>query len=262
MHLSQINELEIVSTLDGAVEKALFHYPEKKGNVPLLVGLHTWSYDRFNQVEQMLPLCRDRGWALLLPESRGPNLSSNPRAPQACGSTLARQDILDALDTVTAEYSIDTEKIFLLGGSGGGHMALLMAAHASRRWKAVSAWVPITDLAAWHGENPEYAPHVAACCGGEPGSGEGVDREYCERSPLSFTKELSSVNLSVHHGRHDPLVHYSHSWKLALELEKQGAERFFFEIFDGGHDIHYERAFSWFDRLAGSGKEAGVELSG
>lgn len=262
MHLSHIDELEIVSTLDGVAEKVLFYFPEKKEKVPLLVGLHTWSYDRYNQVEQMLPLCRDRGWALLLPEFRGPNLSSNPRAPQACGSSHARQDILDALDTVTAAYSIDTEKIFLLGGSGGGHMALLMAAHASRRWKAVSAWVPITDLASWYGENPEYSPHVVACCGGKPGSGEEADREYRERSPLSFIKELSSVNLSVHHGRYDTIVHYSHSWRLALELEKQGAERFFFEIFDGGHDIHYHRAFSRFDRLAGSGKDSGVELSG
>ena len=262
VHLSQINELKIVSTLDGATEKALFHYPGKEENVPLVVGLHTWSYDRFNQLEQLLPLCRDRGWALLLPEFRGPNLSSNPRAPQACGSVQARQDILDAMDAVTAAYSIDTEKVFLLGGSGGGHMALLMAAHASQRWKAVSAWVPITDLAAWHGENPEYAPHVAACCGGKPGSGEEADREYRERSPLSFIKELSSVNLSVHHGRYDPLVHYNHSWRLARELEKQGAERFFFEIFDGGHDIHYDQAFSWFDRLAGNGKKSGVVLSG
>jgi len=250
---SYIDELEIVSTMDGAAEKALFHYPEKKGNVPLVVGLHTWSYDRFNQVEQMFPLCRDRGWALLLPEFRGPNLFSNPRARQACGSAHARQDILDALDTVAAVYSIDTERIFLLGGSGGGHMALLMAAHAPDRWKAVSAWVPITDLAAWHGENPEYAPHVTACCGGEPGSGEAVDREYSERSPLDFIEELSTVTLSVHHGRHDPIVRYSHSWRLAEALEKQGAQRFYFEIFDGAHDIHYDKAFSWFDRLTGGG---------
>ena len=262
MHHSQIDELEIVSTLDGSTEKALFHYPRNKENVPLVVGLHTWSYDRFNQLEQMLPLCMKRGWALLLPEFRGPNLASNPRAPQACGSAHARQDILDALDAVTASHSIDEAKIFLLGGSGGGHMALLMAAHASRRWKAVSAWVPITDLAAWHEENPDYAPHVAACCGGAPGSGAEVDREYRKRSPLSYVKEFSTVNLSVHHGRHDPIVNFSHSWRLALELEKQGAERFYFDIFDGGHDIHYDRAFSWFDRLAGNALESGVELSG
>jgi dipeptidyl aminopeptidase/acylaminoacyl peptidase len=262
VHLSKVHELEIVSTLDGATEKVLFYYPEEKKKVPLVVGLHTWSYDRFNQVGQMLPLCRKRGWALLLPEFRGPNLSSNPRAQQACGSSHARQDILDAMDTVTETYSIDTEKIFLLGGSGGGHMALLMAAYAPRRWNAVSAWVPITDLASWFGENPEYAPHVDACCGGKPGSGDEADRQYRERSPLSFIKELSSVNLSVHHGRHDSIVHYSHSWKLALELEKHGAEKFFFEIFDGGHDIHYDRAFAWFDRHAGRGKESGVALSG
>ncbi len=260
MHLPHLAELEILSTIDGSREKALFHHSFAKEKVPLVVGLHTWSYDRFNQLDQMLPLCLERGWALLLPEFRGANLSSNPRARQACGSAHARMDILDALDSVTDSYPVDSESIFLLGGSGGGHMALLMAANAPRRWKGVSSWVPITDLASWHGENSDYAPHVAACCGGKPGAGEQVDREYRERSPLNFVKELSSVNLSVHHGRHDPVVHYSHSWRLALELEKQGAERFYFDIFDGAHDIDYDRAFSWFDSLAG--KEAGVKLSG
>lgn len=262
MHLPQMTELEIISTIDGSREKALVHHPAAKEKVPLVVGLHTWSYDRFNQVDQMLPLCQERGWALLLPEFRGPNLTSNPRARQACGSVHARTDILDALDYVTGTYSIDSDSVFLLGGSGGGHMALLVAADAPVRWKAISSWVPITDLAAWYGENADYAPHVAACCGGEPGAGELVDQEYRERSPLSFVETLSAVNLSVHHGRHDPVVHYSHSWKLVLELEKHGADRFYFDIFDGGHDIHYQRAFSWFDRLAGRGNGSGVKLSG
>lgn len=262
MYLPLMDELEIVSTLDGSVEKALFLRPSGTEKAPLVVGLHTWSYDRFNQVDPVLPLCRERGWALLLPEFRGPNLVSNPRARKACGSTHARRDILDALDAVTGAYAIDNDAIFLLGGSGGGHMALLMAAHAPRRWKAVSAWVPITDLAVWHGKNPDYALHVSACCGGDPGTGIAVDREYRERSPLSYVNELSSVNLSIHHGRHDPVVSCRHSWRLARQLERQGAERFYFDIFDGGHDIHYERAFSWFDRQAGKGAESGVTLSG
>jgi dipeptidyl aminopeptidase/acylaminoacyl peptidase len=257
-----MTELSIISILDGSNEKALFFSPNGRTGVPLVVGLHTWSYNRFNQVEQMLPFCRERGWALLLPEFRGPNLASNPRARQACASSYARQDILDALEKVSAEHSIDSESIFLLGGSGGGHMALMMAAHAPGRWKGVSSWVPITDLAAWHGENPDYAPHVAACCGGNPGSDPEVDPEYRDRSPLTFVKELASVNLSLHHGRFDPVVNYSHSWKLARELEKQGAERFFFEIFDGEHDIHYERAFHWFDLLLGSEEKFGKMLTG
>ncbi len=257
-----MTELSIISTLDGSSEKSLFHFPTGRIDVPLVIGLHTWSYNRFNQVEQILPYCRERGWALLLPEFRGPNLSSNPRAGQACASPYARQDILDALDRVADEYAIDSEKVFILGGSGGGHMALMMAAHAPGRWRGVSSWVPITDLAAWHGENQDYAAHVAACCGGSPGSGPDADREYRDRSPLTFVQQLASVNLSIHHGRFDPVVHYRHSWSLARELEKRGAERFFFEIFDGGHDIHYARAFHWFDRLMGSEEKLGRKLTG
>ncbi|HET6421410.1 MAG TPA: prolyl oligopeptidase family serine peptidase [Geobacteraceae bacterium] len=257
-----MTELSITSILDGSSEKSLFFFPNGKTGVPLIVGLHTWSYNRFNQVEQMLPYCRERGWALLLPEFRGPNLSTNPRVRQACASPIARQDILDALDKVAADYPIDGENVFLLGGSGGGHMALMMAAHAPAQWKGVSAWVPITDLAAWHGENPEYAGHVAACCGGSPGTDPETDREYIERSPIKFVKELASVNLSLHHGRYDPVVPYGHSWKLALELEKLGAERFFFEIFDGEHDIHYEMAFHWFDMLLGREEKIGKKLTG
>lgn len=257
-----VREIGIRSTIDGTLEKALLHMPRNREKVPLVVGLHTWSHDRFNQAELMLPFCMKRGWALLLPEFRGPNLISNPRAQQACASRYARQDVVDALDHVIAGNSIDTGNIFLLGGSGGGHMALMTAVHAPDKWRGVSSWVPITDLAAWHGENPDYASHVAACCGGRPGIDDLVDLEYRERSPISYVKELACVNLALHHGRFDPIVHYRHSWKLAQALDKQGAERFFFEIFDGGHDIIYDRAFSWFEKLAGSSEDSGVMLSG
>lgn len=255
-------ELEFVSTGDGSTEKALFFRPDGGGPVPLVVGLHTWSYDRFNQLEPMLPFCRQRGWALLLPEFRGPNLANNPRARQACASPLARRDILDAVARVEADYPVDPERIFILGGSGGGHMALMMAAEAPRRWKGVSAWVPITDLAAWHGENPDYAGHVVACCGGEPGENPATDREYRDRSPIHFIEELSAATLSVHHGRYDEVVPYRQSWRLAEKLEEAGAERFFFEIFNGGHDIHYERAFGWFDVLLGDEDAESERLTG
>jgi dipeptidyl aminopeptidase/acylaminoacyl peptidase len=262
--MSSLNvvDLEFVSSKDGSVEKALFHQPDGKSSVPLVVGLHTWSYNRFNQLQPMLPFCQERGWALLLPEFRGPNLADNPRARQACASTLARQDILDAVAKVAADYPIEPESIFLLGGSGGGHMALMMAADSPRLWKGVSAWVPITDLAAWTGENPDYARHVAACCGGEPGRDPATDREYRERSPIFHVRELAEATLSVHHGRFDPVVDYRHSWRLARELEEAGAERFFFEIFNGGHDIHYDRAFHWFDTLLATDGEEYGRLTG
>ncbi|MBJ6752337.1 alpha/beta hydrolase family protein [Geomonas anaerohicana] len=255
-------EITFVSSGDGGSEPALFYHPGGTGPVPLVVGLHTWSYDRYNQLEGMLPLCRERGWALLLPEFRGPNLVTNRRARQTAGSALAVRDILDGVEAVAKRYPIDRGNLFLLGGSGGGMAALLAAAAAPELWKGVSSWVPITDLAAWHGENQEYAPHIEACCGGAPGASDEVDREYRERSAINMAEQLSRVNLSLHHGRFDPLVSWRHSRRLIGEMERVGAERFFFEIFDGEHDIRYPVAFGWFEGLRKNDNNQGGRLTG
>ena len=58
---------------------------------------------------------------------------------------------------------------------------------------------------------------------------------------------MRDANLAVHHGRFDRSVPYSHTWRLAQGLEAIGAGRFYFEIFDGGHELRCERAFAWFD---------------
>ena len=244
-----LREVEIQSTEDGSLEPSLVHCPEGVESAPLLVGLHTWSCDRFNQVEEMLPRCRERGWALVLPEFRGRNLVGNPRAPEAGGSRLARQGIIDALDHVVAGYPIDPSRVFLLGGSGGGHMSLLMAAYGPHRFAGISSWVPISDMAAWRGQNANYTDHVEACCGGAPGGSAAIDAEYRERSPLTHARAMVEANLCVHHGRYDQSVPYTHTWRLAQELEQLGAERFFCEIFDGGHEIRYDVAFAWFDHV-------------
>lgn len=243
-------EIEVISTLDGSKEKCLYLAPPAGAKpAPLLVGLHTWSFDRFNQADKMGPRCSARGWALVLPEFRGANKADNPRARQACASRLAMQDVLDSVGAARARGGIDPERVFLLGGSGGGHMALMMAAYAPERWAAVSAWVPIVDLAAWHGENPGYAPGIEACCGGAPGAGPETDREYHARSPVFFAEKIAGVNLSLHHGRYDRSVPYSHSWRMAEAIEAFKPKRFFFEVFDGGHELRYDAAFAWFDEL-------------
>jgi len=262
MVFPEIKEIECISSRDGSAEPSLFYHPGGSAPVPLVVGLHTWSYDRYNQVDGMLPLCRERGWGLLLPEFRGANLVANPRARQAGGSSLAIQDVVDAVQLVSDRYPIVRDAVFLLGGSGGGHASLLAAANAPTLWRGVSSWVPITDLVAWHGQNPDYTPHIAACCGGDPGTSVAVDREYRERSPISHVESLSKVNLSLHHGRFDKVVSFSHSWNLALELERLGAERFFFDIFDGEHDIRYPVAFRWFDSLLKNSNDQGGRLTG
>jgi len=262
---SEFVEVEVVSSLDGSREKNLLFIPDagKYRKIPLVVALHTWSCERSNQVE-LVEFCKERNWALLLPEFRGPNLTTNPRAHEACGSQLACQDIIDAVEFVQKNYSIDEKAVFLIGGSGGGHMTLMTSAYKPEMWRGASSWCPITDVALWHkyyGSGNGYAPHMEACCGGAPGSRAEVDYEYSKRSPMSYLTKLAKVNLSVHHGRFDKSVPCIHTINLAVALNALQPENFFFEIFDGGHESKPDLAFAWFDKLMDKTNEA-VELTG
>jgi len=241
-------ELLIKSTVDGSLQPSLFHKASGR-NRPLLVGLHTWSFDRLNQQKNMLPVALEQDFNLLLPDFRGCNTGENSEPQKACGSKYAKQDIIDAVTYVTENYGIDTDRIFLLGASGGGHMALLMAAYAPTLWRAVDAWVPISSLTDWHAQsldlNPKYSSHLEACCGGTP---QDRPEEYVYRSPATYIQELAKANLRINHGRYDPIVPFTQSVKLYNEiLAYDSKTRTYLNIFDGGHEMHIDEAITWFE---------------
>jgi len=232
-------ELLIPSSLDGTMQPSLFYQSASKEKRPLLVGLHTWSFDRFNQIGNMLPMAEKYDFHLLLPEFRGSNLKTNPNCTQACGSEYARQDVKDAIDYVTKLAPVDTDNIFLLGLSGGGHMALMMAGFCPAYFKAVGAYVPITDLTAWVSENGNYREHVLACCGED-------EAELLRRSPISYLDQIAQANVKIFHGKYDPVVPVSHSLNFySRMMERYPRSRVFLDIFDGGHEIDMEAAMYW-----------------
>lgn len=258
-----MQELTIISSKDGSPQPVLFARAQGSELRPLLVGLHTWSAERSNQEKTLLPLARERNWHLLLPEFRGPNLTTNPRALEACGSELARQDILDAVAQVRAQENV-TSEVFLYGGSGGGHMALMMAATAPKLWTAISSWCPITDLFKWRQENENYRAHIEACCGGDPTDDEVIRASYRERSPYFYAEQIAQSTLSIHHGKWDRAVPFTHSLNLYQQiLYHRPDANVFCEIFNGGHDAHATRAMSWFEEfLAKKEESTSQSLSG
>lgn len=234
-----MREILVPSTLDGSVEPSLFYKAAEEGR-PLLVGLHTWSFDRSNQKDSLLPIAKRLGFNLLLPEFRGPNLVSNPRATEACASELAMRDIKDAIDYVINNEGVDAENIFLLGLSGGGHMALMMAGYIPEYFKAVGAFVPICDLEEWCDENANYAPHVRACCADST-------EQMKKRSPISYIDNIARANVKIFHGKFDPVVPVFQSERLYSEIRARYPDaRVFFDVFDGGHEIDLNAAEYWF----------------
>ena len=191
----------IISSLDGTEQKADFYCPPGAApdgtgeSVPLLVQLHTWSAG-YAQCAGPSP---DSKSAKIAPDFRGPN-----RRPEACASKLAIQDVLDAVEYAKKNARIDESRIYLSGWSGGGHMALMMAAKAPQVWAGVSAWVPISDLAAWrafHGP-AGYGKQCDDACGGPPGS-PATDAEYKARSPINFLPAARGLPIDINAGIHD-----------------------------------------------------------
>lgn len=226
-------EFFVTSRLDGTSQPSLFFAAEGKRR-PLIVGLHTWSCERHNQIQKLLPLAEKLDFNLLLPEFRGPNLDTNPIRHEACGSELAKADIIEALDYALENYDVDADNVFLIGGSGGGHMALLIAGYAPERFKAIVSVVPITDLKKWTEQSAHYGKHVIACTGGDEG-------EMMKRSPISYVDKIAEANLKIYHGKWDKTVPVSHSLTLYNEIMSRHPEALvYLDIFDGGHEMCLE----------------------
>jgi len=268
---NKMTELTVVSTVDGTSQPNLFWEADNSTSPkPLIVGLHTWTADRFNQVDAMLPWAMKLGWNLLLPEFRGMNTAKNPNCRLACGSHEAKQDIIDAVEYVKANYNIDAENIFITGGSGGANMTLLMAGYAPKLWRAAAAFCPTTDLETYYHEKrgnvvgAKYAKDVEACLGGEPCPANYAD--YIYRSPITYAAQIAQSNTTIFHGVYDPANPSHHSLDLFdLIYTKYPGSRVFLKMFDGHHDMILEWAEEWFKsqlRVPGSNDIKNGELTG
>ncbi|MBN2307973.1 MAG: prolyl oligopeptidase family serine peptidase [Candidatus Hydrogenedentes bacterium] len=194
----------VTSTIDGERQPCLFSAAESGTPRPLLVALHPWShgFNTYGDTSAWQEEARKRNWHCLHPDFRGPNWT-----PEACGSAKARQDVLDAIDYVIERFEVDEGRIYVAGGSGGGHMTLVMAAHAPDRWAAASAWCPITDLATWHAEcraaDRKYWKDIEAVVGGPPGSSAGIDEDLRFRSPVHHLAAATDLPVDINTGIHD-----------------------------------------------------------
>jgi pimeloyl-ACP methyl ester carboxylesterase len=199
-------DISLVSSKDGSRQPVIFYAPPGAAatasgpKVPLVVFLHSWSTD-YKSVGLALDETKRRGWVFAGPNFRGAN-----ETPDACASDLAVQDILDSVDYARRQARIDEKRIYLVGSSGGGHMALLMATRAPQVWSAVSTWVPITDLASWHefsqATGSQYFQMMDKCLGGPPDTPERA-AEYRRRSSLFYLAKAKGLPIAIDSGLRD-----------------------------------------------------------
>jgi len=232
-------EILVKSSIDGEIQPCLFYGVEGDEKRPLLVGLHTWSFNRFNQIDNMLPYAKKYGFNLLLPEFRGANLAGNPNCKKACGSKFVIEDVKDAIDYCVSNFNVDKNNIFLLGASGGGQVALLVANEYPELFLAVGAFVPVCDVWGWHQVCPSKRADIEACC---------TDRAGMDaRSPINHIDGFEKANVKIFHGKFDHFVPKEQSINLYFKiLEKYPSAKVYLDIFDGKHEMDMELAMHWF----------------
>lgn len=223
-------EVQLPGSISTRTQPARIWVPKDSNHKkPLLVVLHTWSgnylQNNFGGTRSGISIvqaeCQKRNWAMIMPEFQGPN-----NRPEACASEQAIQDVVDAVHYMKSKYSIDEHKVFLFGVSGGGHMALMMAARHPELWCGVSSWVPISDLNDWHHhchlKGLKYAKDLEKICGGTP-KNQAAQASYHSRSPIHFLKnpDIAQVSLHIHAGirdGHTGSVPISHSLRAFNQL--------------------------------------------
>jgi len=191
----------LISSADGTEQPFYWYDPGVDAPVPLVVVLHSWSAScRWRSpATSVIDHCKKQAWAMVYPNFRGPNVR-----PEACGSDLAVQDILDTIEWAKKTRPIDTDRVYIIGGSGGGYMSLLMVGRHPDVFAGAAAFCPITDLARWQAESTErknrYANDIVAACGGLPSErGE----EYAKRSALTYLPRARGVPVYIATGIHD-----------------------------------------------------------
>ena len=140
------------------------------------------------------------------------------------------------------ELGIDTDHVGVLGGSAGGHLALLLGTTEAQDFPpvgdypsfsgAVQAVVSIagpTDLTRRFPKTSEWM--VTDLIGK---TREDAPGDYERASPLHYVSATDAPVLAIH-GTRDELVPYEQSTSLAAAFKNAGVEAEVFTIQNGGH---------------------------
>lgn len=193
--------VEIKSSLDGTVQKAIFRKSVQPKPMPLIVSLHTWSGD-YLQEDPLAPEILLRGWNYIHPDFRGPNIR-----PEAGGSNLVISDIEDAIRFAIENGNVDENEVHIIGVSGGGHATLLSFMTLDYPVKSFNAWASISNLEDWYwesvGRNQRYARNIEKIT---TGGNTFNAKEARARSPLFLpfpVEKRKGASLHIYTGIHD-----------------------------------------------------------
>jgi polyhydroxybutyrate depolymerase len=152
------------SIIHNGVERTYIFYTSETqaASQPLLIAMHGYTqtaqgimqYSHFNQ------LAESEGFAVVYPQGIG----NSWNVGFSGGSTADDLGFIDALiDTLSAEYNIDTDRVYVTGLSNGGFMCYRLAYQLSNKIAAIAAvagTVSTAGFQSWLSDLPVPVLHI------------------------------------------------------------------------------------------------------
>ena len=248
---AQLVYFNFSSSYDGTLQEAVLQLPPDHDTtpLPLVIALHGWL--GWNEAYYREPIgayggaAAERGWLLAAPETHGERPVPEGLSPgrRSLASRASQHDIMDTLAYVDTNFSVDLDRVYLVGRSMGGMMAVTTGAKYPARFAAIVSYAGITDLDAWYGESLSWRKEeIAAECSGTP---EENPYEYQRRSSLHMPGNLMPLPLALVHGRNDDKVPPHHAEDLYDAVQARGGALVESFWHDGGHEGSPEYGPDW-----------------
>lgn len=224
---------------DGSPQPYWIYLPENYDaghKYPLVVVLHGYDPD-ITKANPWLPGAlpmragTDRGFIVAVPYGR--------RNTDFLG--VGEDDTLAVRSEMLKHYSIDEDRVFLLGASMGGYGVWAVGLKTPHLWAGLSAMAARSDTWRWLKLDPhEVAPWKLPLY-------QADDPRFLERNALN-------VPVFFQHGGADPIVPTEHSRLIYEDWKRLGYAARYREIPDGDHYIYwqassYDMAFEWMQPL-------------
>ena len=224
--------LWFVSSIDGTLQPYWFQTPAGYNSsleCPLLIFLRRWGdpIDYFKTYTTFDEEASSRGWLLASPYCRG----------ESWMNQTAQQDVLDMIDALKSNYSVDPSRIYIVGASMGGGAALTFAANNPDVVAAVADIFGVTNFIEYYYDSnasmhPQLQETIYSAFGGTP---EDVPFTYQRYSSIYMATNFLNIPVYITHGTIDDVINVTHSRNLYNQLLKIGVEVVYDEVQGMGH---------------------------
>lgn len=185
------------------------------------------------QFRSLVQFLCSRGYAFFAPNFRGSTGYGSAFARMVEGDWGGgpRLDMIAGIDWLIAEGRADRDRLFLMGGSYGGYMALLLHGLHGEYFRAVvDLFGPSNLLTFYHSVPDSWKPRMRQFVG-DP---ETDRARFVEQSPITYADRMKGPLLVVQ-GANDPRVVQAESEQMVEALRERGVEVEYLVLPDEGH---------------------------